>query len=378
MEPLLGSILGLSFVLVGLAGVLAMLESFGNPNSRFPEKTLTTIHRTAGYLFTILYLLLLFFMLKRIVESPEPLTPLQTIHAILGVAIFPLLLIKILIVRRFKGLSKQLPFFGLTIFTLAVSLNVVTAGFFLLRSTSKTARYVSLASYDRSTLNFDVGRKLLERKCQKCHTLERVFTAVKTEDQWTKTVNHMVFRDPTIQDHEAAQIIYYLSKSRSILETERAMKLAGIALADQKCGRCHTLERVYLKKRTKAQWSEIVDKMAAIEPAWISTGETTTIKQYLYTAHSAEEVATVRPAALELEPTAPSEPLTVSPRNFFVSKCTVCHSTDRIFRKAEKYMADRQKWRTVVERMIENGAQLDESEAEIVIDYLVAQYEMKQ
>ena len=372
MDPLLGSILGFSFVLAALAGVLAMLESWGNPNSRFSEKTLTIFHRSSGYLFTILYFFLLYFMLKRIVDSPLPLTPLQTIHAVLGVMIFPILLVKILIIRRFKGLWKFLPFFGITIFALAVSLNVITAGFFLLRAAAKPARYISLASYDMSKLDFDVGRKLLEVKCQKCHTLERVFTSVKTEDQWTKTVNQMVFRDPSIEDDEAAQIIFYLANSRSVLETKRAMMLAGMTLTDQKCGRCHMLERVYLKKRTETAWSGIVDDMAAIEPAWISADEAKTIKEYLYAAHSAEEVRAVRLAVLKEEPAA-LPPLMAAPtHDFFLAKCTVCHTPDRIFRKAESFMGNREKWETVVERMLENGAELDDREKEMILSYLVA------
>lgn len=371
MDPLLGSILGLTFVLVALAGVLAMLESYGNPNSRFSQGTLTLIHRTCGYLFTVLYLVLLYFMLRRILESSMPLTPLQTIHAVLGIVIFPLLFVKILIIRRFKGLMKFLPFFGITIFTLAVSLNVVTAGFFVLRAVGAPVRYISLASYDRSKLNLDVGRKLLEVKCQKCHTLERVFTAVKTEDKWTKTVNQMVFRDPSIEDDEAAQIIFYLSNARSVLETKRAMMLAGMTLSDQKCGRCHTLERVYLKKRTKEQWSGIVNQMAAIEPMWISSDEAETIKQYLYAAHSAEEIRAVRAAVMKEEAVTPRLTVGLPPEDFFLTKCTACHAPDRIFRKSESFMSDREKWNTVVERMIENGAELDDREKEMILDYLV-------
>ncbi len=371
MEPLLGSLLGLTFVFVAVAGVLAMLESWGNPKSFFSEKTLTITHRVLGYLFTILYFFILYFMLKRIVDSPEPLNPLQTIHAVLGVMILPLLLVKILIVRRFKGLSKFLPFFGISIFVLAVSINFITAGFFILRTTLKPDRFISLASYDRSKLSLGVGRKLLEVRCQKCHTLERVFTSVKTEEQWTKTVNQMVLRDPTIEDNEAAQIIFYLSNSRSVLATERGMVVAGMALTDQKCGRCHMLERVYLKKRTKDQWSGIVDLMAAIEPAWISKEEAGTIKQYLYAAHSAEEVRIFRPAVLKEEPTMPPAALPVPSEDYFLTTCAVCHTPDRIYRKAEMLKGNRGKWRTLVEEMIENGAVLDAREKEMILNYLV-------
>ncbi|MFQ5799224.1 MAG: hypothetical protein ACE5H0_11125 [Bacteroidota bacterium] len=67
----------ITFVLLALAGELAML---------------------------IIYLFLLFSRLKRVVDSLEPLTPLQTIHAATRVLIFPLLFVSILIIGRFKRL----------------------------------------------------------------------------------------------------------------------------------------------------------------------------------------------------------------------------------------------------------------------------------
>jgi hypothetical protein len=48
------------------------------------------------------------------------------------------------------------------------------------------------------------------------------------------------------------------------------------------------------------------------------------------------------------------------------SRCTVCHSRDRI----DAATKDRAGWETTVDRMIGNGAQLTAEEREAVIAYL--------
>jgi len=52
------------------------------------------------------------------------------------------------------------------------------------------------------------------------------------------------------------------------------------------------------------------------------------------------------------------------------SRCSVCHSTDRIT-SAHKSAAD---WKITVDRMISHGAQLNTTEEQTLIDYLAANY----
>lgn len=51
-------------------------------------------------------------------------------------------------------------------------------------------------------------------------------------------------------------------------------------------------------------------------------------------------------------------------------RCTVCHSLDRVEREHET--AD--EWKTTVDRMISNGAQLDPQEEQVLVDYLAQTY----
>ena len=52
------------------------------------------------------------------------------------------------------------------------------------------------------------------------------------------------------------------------------------------------------------------------------------------------------------------------------SRCSVCHSTDRIT-SAHKIAAD---WKITVDRMISHGAQLNATEEQTLINYLAANY----
>mgnify|MGYP000931480453 CR=1 FL=1 len=51
-------------------------------------------------------------------------------------------------------------------------------------------------------------------------------------------------------------------------------------------------------------------------------------------------------------------------------RCSVCHSLSRVESKSASY----DQWEQTVNRMIANGAQLNEDEKQLVIDYLAATY----
>jgi mono/diheme cytochrome c family protein len=59
------------------------------------------------------------------------------------------------------------------------------------------------------------------------------------------------------------------------------------------------------------------------------------------------------------------------PKDLFEKKCSVCHKSDRAISK-KKTQKD---WDTTVMRMINSrGAQINDAEAKIIIDYLAANY----
>ena len=370
MSPFFLSLLAGMFVLCAFGAAMSMLEAWGNDKTRFSDRALTIFHRTCGYSFITIYLIMLYFMLRKIVFQQEPLTPLATVHVAFAVLIFPVLFVKIMIIRRFKGLKDKLPYFGVTVFSLGITLNVITAGFYFLRAGN--VNYVSLTSYDRSRLSADVGRGLMEKKCVKCHTLERVFLAVKTEDQWTKTVNEMVVRDPGIVPDEAVQIIYYLSSGRSVESSPQSMMLAGLSRTDQKCGRCHLLDKVYGRKRTKTEWAKLVEGYSKAEPIWITREDAKIIKEYLGTAHS-EEFKIVKAVARigKVEQAPPPKPREMTFAEKFEETCNACHSSERILKKADLLGSDKDRWKSIVLAMQKKGADVEDTDIDKFVGYLI-------
>ena len=58
-------------------------------------------------------------------------------------------------------------------------------------------------------------------------------------------------------------------------------------------------------------------------------------------------------------------------KDLFVKKCSVCHKADRATSKKKT----QKEWDTTVMRMINSrGAQINDGEAKIIIDYLTANY----
>jgi len=49
------------------------------------------------------------------------------------------------------------------------------------------------------------------RKCSKCHSLERVYRAFKSDESWAKTINKMALLDsPNITSFDVKQVLNFL------------------------------------------------------------------------------------------------------------------------------------------------------------------------
>ncbi len=245
MSPFVTSVLGVVFVIVAAVQVGLMLEVVGREKPRFNPDLLSRIHRINGYLFAALYLMFLYFMIKKVAGANAPLDTKTIIHMTLAISILPILVIKILIVRFYPNLFDTIvPLLGIGVLTLTTSLVAITGGYYLVKSAS--TKYVSTFDPSLTYLDADVGRQMLINKCNRCHDLTRVFTMVKTPDEWKGTVNRMAERDPTwIDPGQIDQIVYFLSERQNINQTEQILTVQIETLMDTKCSRCHNIERVF-------------------------------------------------------------------------------------------------------------------------------------
>lgn len=270
MNPIITSISGIIATLTGACAILLMLELRSNPrkDSRANQR-LIKAHKVTGYIFIAFFIVISAVMLSKAGTFQEEFSPRTILHISLALLVIPLLFFKILIIRRFKRFEKQIPGIGLTVFLALFLLNSMTAGYYFLHQSLQRSDIGKLSSSeeDAAVSEEKKGQKLVAQKCGKCHALERIFKALKSDQGWTETVNRMVSYDtPNISDSEGKQILAYL-----ISQQKRREKLAfemsgdkskrGRNLVEQKCSFCHGLERIYLAEKTREEWMRLAEKM---------------------------------------------------------------------------------------------------------------------
>lgn len=273
--------------MIGAITAFIMIHLKGRSRDRVHGKTLVRGHRILGYTFIALYVLMVVTMIIRISYYQDELSPRAIFHVILALSLMPLLAAKLLVARKYNLLTSRLFFLGMTIFLFAFLLNAISAGHYYLYKGA--VREVSISSIDKETMNEDIGRQLIVKKCSKCHTLERIFRSFKDEEGWTRTVNRMALIDtPNIRDYNAKQIIFFLVKqqeNRIGEEEDLVEEEIGRTLLDKKCILCHNLDRIYQAQKSEKEWLATVERMIqhARDPNFLSEKETKKIVDYLST-----------------------------------------------------------------------------------------------
>lgn len=130
MTPVVNSVLSFTLLGIGIVASTHILILLGR-NDTSHERYFRWAHRISGYLFCSLYLFIAVIMFQKL-EGFTMLPPKAVIHAYIGIAIFPLIVIKIGIVRFYKKFYNRLPFYGM-ILLIAVYLQVpLYAGLYII------------------------------------------------------------------------------------------------------------------------------------------------------------------------------------------------------------------------------------------------------
>lgn len=106
----------------------------------------------------------------------------------------------------------------------------------------------------------------------------------------------------------------------------------------KRCGKCHTLERVFRSFKTKTGWSKTVNYMAKIDAPNIRPYEIKQIINFLVNQQERRKKDEADEVAQEIGKT------------LLQKKCTLCHDLERVI-TASKTETE---WRFTVERMIKN------------------------
>jgi ferredoxin-NADP reductase/mono/diheme cytochrome c family protein len=281
--------LGLAFVLVGGANVWLVLEAWSRVKNARSSSRMLALHRIGGYLFIALFCIMAYFMVARLRSMGNDASPTVTIHLALAMILSPLLFIKVLIARYYKNQHSLLMPLGLTIFVVAFVLIAGTVAPYLARTTRIEQVSIDPAHLPPVTIDLNQASDLMQKRCSKCHNLDRVVGARKDLRGWVATVERMrAMPGAGISDADAHTIVSYLAS-----QNRPAGLSVARALVDQRCGRCHGLDRVYKQVETPDEWRKIVNRMvqyAAGSAGALQPGEAQQIVEYLAATQTPEAV----------------------------------------------------------------------------------------
>ncbi len=345
MHPHFSSMLATLLVVIGGVTVLIMLEMTGKVQDSPRRKGWILLHRVLGYLFLVLFASMLVFMVVKAGGFQEELPARAMIHIILALLLVPLIMIKVVVARRHAQLSTKLIMLGLAIFGLSFGLTGITAGYYALHRSNY--KYTVLSDVDDDILNVEIGQKITNRKCSKCHSLERVYQNYKSDIAWTETIHKMAELDyPNITNFDVNQIVGYLVQQQYKRQGEEKDKLRmeiGRSLVSKKCSICHNLDRIFGVKKREQEWAETISRMLVTnaDGDFLSEQEAEDIIYFLTHIRKEETEEKV------VEP--PSEP-SDDVKALVARKCSAgCHALDRVLR-VEKNETE---WLDTVNSMVE-------------------------
>jgi mono/diheme cytochrome c family protein len=298
-------------------------------------------HRVFGYVFLALYVYFLWQMVPRLWTYQIEFPARTVMHFTLGMAIGPLLLLKILIVRFFPRLEGSLaPTLG-TALLVGATVLIGLSGPFALQETAR-AWTISQGGFlsdenlvrvrgllAQTGLDEDAcaayaspaallaGRDVLRRNCVECHDLRTVLARPRTPENWLSTVRRMADRttlfNPLDETEQRQVTAYLIAVSPKLQQTAAQMRAQELSRA------------------TSQQAAQAV-------------------------AEPASAVATFDPAAAQ---------------RVFESKCAECHGVDLVEQATLRTADDA---RDLVTRMVDAGLSATEEELTQIVQHLSANY----
>jgi ferredoxin-NADP reductase len=289
----LSAVLGFCFILFGAAAVWLIFESSRRSHNPTKRDRIIQAHRLAGYLFIALFCMMTWFMIVRNKNGPDELPLRPMLHILIAMVLAPLLLVKVLIARYYKSFTTALVPLGVTIFTLGFVLIALTAGPFLVRRAAVKDVSLQTIQMGAARIDLDSAEALTQRRCSRCHALDRVLGARKDARGWLATIDRMrALPGSGISEPDAKIVLSYLISEASIDSSNTEGELAvGKALVDSHCNRCHALDRAYESKKSPAEWRATVTRMvryARGTEGFFKPGEDERIVQFLSATQNRE------------------------------------------------------------------------------------------
>ncbi|MCI5224580.1 MAG: hypothetical protein D3924_18420 [Candidatus Electrothrix sp. AR4] len=334
-----------------------MLEMTGNPPRSREKRVRGILHRTFGYLFFVLFAFTLVVMLVNTGGLRANPPAWETAHIVLAFFLVSLILIKVLYAKHHAQFRTKLILQGSVLFALFIVLTGVTIGYDALSRSGSQCPDFSVMGI--KIFSSESGQDVMNRKCSKCHSLERVYLTYKSEKAWSETVKRMVeFDYPNITSSDEQQIVAYLIQQQRRRRSNADRLKIGKSIVSRKCGICHDLDRVFRVDKSRLEWTETVNTMVEIMGVFdfLSEQEKKDIVAFLSSRQGGvkKKISHFGDKSMSL----------------VARKCSAgCHSLDRVFRVDKK----QEEWGETVDNMVEMTGDpdfLSEQEKVKIIDFL--------
>ena len=130
----LKTIIASAFLLAGTGAFLTMMRIMGRPGVPGDVGKGRKVHRVFGWLYVVLLVPLVYLGVDFIGEMGDGMSTRAVFHMVLAETLIAVLLLKILIVRFFKGFLKNAPTLGMALFVLTLVVFLISGGFFILQT----------------------------------------------------------------------------------------------------------------------------------------------------------------------------------------------------------------------------------------------------
>lgn len=133
-------------------------------------------------------------------------------------------------------------------------------------------------------------------------------------------------------------------------------------LYEEKCSKCHTLERVFAEPKTEKEWRMCVTRMMEKSPSWITVEDG---------ARIIDEIIGGEKDILVSTPIQKKQYADV--HLLFIDRCTRCHPVNRILKQDKT----REEWQETILRMRENAPELFlDEDIPVLTEYLAERGKM--
>jgi len=129
-DYLIKSLLAVLLLAAGTTAFLSMMARFGRPGGEARSERLRRLHKKAGWVYVALVAPLAVFGADFLVEMGDGLSIRAGFHFVLAMALFAILVLKVLVVKTYRQQLKFAPSLGMTLFAVTLVVFLITAGYF--------------------------------------------------------------------------------------------------------------------------------------------------------------------------------------------------------------------------------------------------------